>query len=101
MGYECCCIRDEAKIGGPSISVPYFAMSYRIVSGIFLSIGTFPISSKNFSNPPGWHIRINFLSVVAVFALLTTANSFLRLAQYGNGFWNWHSRRKSSVIFGG
>jgi hypothetical protein len=45
---ECCCIHDEAKIGGPSISIPYFAMSSGIVSGFFLSIGTLPISSKNF-----------------------------------------------------
>jgi hypothetical protein len=39
-----------------------------MVSELFLSTGTFPISSKNFSNPPGWHMRINLPSIVAVFA---------------------------------
>jgi hypothetical protein len=47
--------------------MPYFAMRDRMVSGLFLSIGTFPISSKNFSNPPGWHMRINLPSAAAVF----------------------------------
>jgi hypothetical protein len=59
---------NDAKIGGPNISIPYFAINSFITSGTFLSIGTFRISSKNFSNPPGWHIRINLASELVVFA---------------------------------
>ena len=40
-------------MGGPSISMPYFAIRSRIASGLFLSMWVLPISLKNFSNPPG------------------------------------------------
>lgn len=52
--------------------MPYLACnscSWRISEGsLELSNGAFPSSSKNFSNPPGRHIRISLPSDVLVFA---------------------------------
>jgi hypothetical protein len=59
------------KSGGPNNSIPNFAITSFILFWALelstLSI-SFPISSKNFSNQPGWQTRINLASAVDVLA---------------------------------
>src|SRR6516164_8809697 len=63
--------RKGLSNGGPNHSIPYFAMT-RFITWSLAALSIFaislPSSSKNFSNPPGWHTRISFPSSVPTFA---------------------------------
>jgi hypothetical protein len=61
------------KSGGPNNSIPYFVITpFILLAASWLFSATFsislPISSKNFSKPPGWQTRVSLASAVVVFA---------------------------------